>query len=171
MNLGPGKKAPDLVNVVVEIPMGSNVKYEMDKESGMVKVDRFLYTSMIYPFNYGFVPGTKAEDGDPLDVLVISSYSVAPGSFIEVRPVGVLRMMDEEGNDEKIIGLPTAKVDPAYANVQEINDLPDVVRSKIIHFFEHYKELEPGKWTRVSGFGTSREAKEKIKAAVERAKA
>lgn len=109
MNLGPGKKAPDLVNVVVEIPMGSNVKYEMDEESGMVKVDRFLYTSMVYPFNYGFVPGTKAEDGDPLDVLVISSYSVAPGSFIEVRPVGVLRMTDEEGNDEKIIGLPTPR--------------------------------------------------------------
>jgi Inorganic pyrophosphatase len=159
MKMGPGKKAPDEVNVVIEIPMGSNIKYEYDEEEDVVKVDRVLYTSMMYPFNYGFVPGTLEEDGDPIDVLVITSYPILPGTAIEARPVGILYMRDEEGEDAKIIAVPKDKIDPSYSNIRDIIDLPEAVKNKIVHFFEHYKELEPGKWVKVSGWGSTNEAR------------
>jgi len=169
MKMGPGKKAPDEVNVLIEIPMGSNIKYEYDEEEDVVKVDRVLYTSMMYPFNYGFVPGTLEEDGDPIDVLVITSYPVLPGTAIEARPVGILYMRDEEGEDAKIIAVPKDKIDPSYSNIRDIIDLPEAVKNKIVHFFEHYKELEPGKWVKVSGWGSANEAKARINAAIKRA--
>ncbi|PVU72293.1 inorganic diphosphatase [Sulfolobales archaeon SCGC AB-777_J03] len=170
MALGPGKKAPDQVNVLIEIPQGSNVKYELDKEENVIKVDRILYTAMFYPFNYGFIPGTLEEDGDPLDVLVISNYPLMPGSVIEVRPVGMLFMRDEKGEDVKIIAVPIDKIDPTFSNIKDINDVPDAIKNKITHFFEHYKELEPGKWVKVSGWGNASQAKERISEAIERAK-
>ncbi|MEJ2771324.1 MULTISPECIES: inorganic diphosphatase [unclassified Stygiolobus] len=169
MKMGPGKKAPDEVNVLIEIPMGSNIKYEYDEEEDVVKVDRVLYTSMMYPFNYGFVPGTLEEDGDPIDVLVITSYPIMPGTAIEARPVGILYMRDEEGEDAKIIAVPKDKIDPGYSNIRDIIDLPEAVKNKIVHFFEHYKELEPGKWVKVSGWGSTNEAKARINAAIKRA--
>ncbi|MFP3233381.1 MAG: inorganic diphosphatase [Sulfolobaceae archaeon] len=169
MKMGPGKKAPDEVNVVIEIPMGSNIKYEYDEEEDVVKVDRVLYTSMMYPFNYGFVPGTLEEDGDPIDVLVITSYPILPGTAIEARPVGILYMRDEEGEDAKIIAVPKDKIDPSYSNIRDIIDLPEAVKNKIVHFFEHYKELEPGKWVKVSGWGSANEAKARINTAIKRA--
>ena len=169
MKLGPGKKAPDEVNVVIEIPLGSNIKYEYDKEEGIIKVDRVLYTSMVYPFNYGFVPGTLEEDGDPIDVLVISDYTLFPGTVIEARPVGILYMRDEEGEDAKIIAVPKDKTDPRYSNIKDIIDLPQATKDKINHFFEHYKELEPGKWVKVSGWGGVTEAKARINEAIKRA--
>ncbi|MCI4456009.1 MAG: inorganic diphosphatase, partial [Sulfolobus sp.] len=159
MALGPGKKAPDQVNVLIEIPQGSNVKYEFDEEENVIKVDRILYTAMFYPFNYGFIPGTLEEDGDPLDVLVISNYPLMPGSVIQVRPVGMLFMRDEEGEDAKIIAVPIDKIDPTFSNIKDINDVPDAIKNKIAHFFEHYKELEPGKWVKVSGWGNASQAK------------
>jgi len=170
MALSPGKKAPDQVNVLIEIPQGSNVKYELDKEENVIKVDRILYTAMFYPFNYGFIPGTLEEDGDPLDVLVISNYPLMPGSVIEVRPVGMLFMRDEKGEDVKIIAVPMDKIDPTFSNIKDINDVPDAIKNKITHFFEHYKELEPGKWVKVSGWGNASQAKERINKAIERAK-
>lgn len=169
MKMGPGKKAPDEVNVLIEIPMGSNIKYEYDEEEDVVKVDRVLYTSMMYPFNYGFIPGTLEEDGDPIDVLVITSYPITPGTAIEVRPIGILYMRDEEGEDAKIIAVPKDKIDPSYSNIRDIIDLPEAVKNKIVHFFEHYKELEPGKWVKVSGWGSANEAKARINAAIKRA--
>lgn len=168
--LGPGSRAPDLVNVVVEIPMGSSVKYEFDKESCLVKVDRFLYTSMVYPFNYGFIPGTLEEDGDPVDILVLSREPVVPGSVIEAVPVALLIMEDEEGIDNKVLAVPKAKLDPLYSTIKDVDDLPDILKDKIKHFFEHYKELEPGKWVKVKEWRSAAEAKERIKKAIERYK-
>ncbi|HIQ24103.1 MAG TPA: inorganic diphosphatase [Pyrodictium delaneyi] len=168
--LGPGEKAPDVVNVFIEIPMGSNVKYEYDAEAGVIKVDRFLYTAMVYPFNYGFIPGTLEEDGDPVDVLIITAQSVLPGTVIEARPIGVLVTEDEEGPDSKIVAVPKDKLDPSFKNVKSIDDLPEVVRERIKHFFEHYKELEPGKWVKVREWLGPEEAKRRIKDAIERYK-
>lgn len=164
--LSSGKNPPEEINVVVEIPQGSYIKYEMDKESGFVMVDRFAFTAMGYPFNYGFMPGTMAKDGDPTDVLVISTYPVNPGCVIPVRPVGMLEMEDEEGIDTKILAVPTAKVDPFYAHVNEITDLGDAVKNKIRHFFEHYKELEPGKWVKLKDFLGKEAAYADIKASM-----
>ncbi len=166
--LGPGEKAPEVVNVVIEIPMGSSVKYEYDKELGVIRVDRFLYTSMVYPFNYGFVPGTMEEDGDPVDVLVITREPLYPGVVIEARPVALLIMEDEEGPDSKVVAVPKEKLDPTYANIRDVNDIPEALRNKIKHFFEHYKELEPGKWVRVKEWRGAEEAKRKILEAIER---
>ncbi|QKR00515.1 inorganic diphosphatase [Metallosphaera tengchongensis] len=168
MKLGPGKKAPELVNVLIEIPSGSNIKYEYDEEEDVIKVDRVLYTSMVYPFNYGFVPGTLEEDGDPIDVLVITNYPLMPGTVIEARPVGVVHMKDEEGTDEKIVAVPKDKTDPTFSRIKDINDLEEPVKNKIVHFFEHYKELEPGKWVKIEGWGSAAEAKQKIVKAMER---
>lgn len=168
--VGPGEKAPEIVNVLIEIPMNSSVKYEYDKEAGVIKVDRFLYTAMVYPFNYGFVPGTLEEDGDPVDVLVISSQPVLPGTVIEVRPIGLLVMEDEEGPDSKVIAVPKDKLDPQFKNIQDVDDLPEALREKIKHFFEHYKELEPGKWVRVREWRGAEEAKKKIEEAIKRYK-
>ena len=131
-------------------------------------VDRFLYTSMFYPFNYGFIPGTLEEDGDPVDVLVISREPVQAGSLIEVVPIAVLEMEDEEGPDSKIIAVPKPKLDPYYANWKDVSDIPEALKEKIKHFFEHYKELEPGKWVRVTGWKGAEEARKKILAAIER---
>ncbi|QGA53534.1 inorganic diphosphatase [Sulfolobus sp. E5-1-F] len=170
MKLGPGKKAPDEVNVFIEIPMGSNIKYEYDEEEEVIKVDRVLYTSMVYPFNYGFIPETLEEDGDPLDVLVLGNYSLLPGTVIEARPIGMIYMRDEEGEDAKVIAVPRNKTDPTFSNINDVKDLPEAIRNKIVHFFEHYKELEPNKWVKISGWGGVAEAKERIKKAIERKK-
>ena len=162
----PGKNPPEDIYVVVEIPQGSSVKYELDKESGAVFVDRFLFTPMFYPANYGFVPATLAEDGDPIDVLVVSRQPVSPGSVLRCRPVGVLIMEDESGKDEKVIAVPVTSVDHTFAGVKELKDLPEATLKEIKHFFEHYKDLEPGKWVKVRDFKDSKVAKEMIEKAI-----
>jgi inorganic pyrophosphatase len=164
-----GKNPPEDIYVVVEIPQGSSIKYEVDKESGAVFVDRFLFTAMYYPFNYGFIPNTLAEDKDPTDVLVISSQPVAPGSVIRSRPIGMLEMEDEEGTDTKIIAVPVSKLDKTFDNINDVKDLPEATLEKIKHFFEHYKELEKGKWVKVKEFKSAEVAKEAIKQDLERA--
>jgi len=161
--LTAGKNPPEEVNVFVEIPQGSSIKYELDKESGVVFVDRFAYTAMFYPFNYGFIPQSHAEDGDPVDVLVVSTYPVAPGTVIPSRPIGMLEMEDEEGIDTKIIAVPTKKVDPFLEKIEDINDLDQTTKEKIKHFFDHYKELEPGKWVKTRNFLGKEKALEAIK--------
>jgi inorganic pyrophosphatase len=166
--IGPGSKAPEEVNVVIEIPMNSGVKYELDKESGVLVVDRILYTSMVYPFNYGFIPGTLEEDGDPVDILVVSYDSITPGSVIKARPVGVLETEDEKGRDAKIVAVPSDKIDPRFQGIMDVNDIPEAVRQRIEHFFQHYKELEKGKWVKIVGWKSRTEALERIRQAVER---
>lgn len=164
--LTSGKNPPEEINVLIEIPQGSAIKYEMDKVSGFIMVDRFNYTAMSYPFNYGFIPGTSAEDGDPVDVLVISSYAVSPGTVIAARPIGMLEMEDEEGIDTKIIAVPTKKVDPFYSGLEDINNLDEMTKKKIQHFFNHYKELEPGKWVKTRNFLNKEKALEAVKTAM-----
>ncbi|HDI31301.1 MAG TPA: inorganic diphosphatase [Thermofilum sp.] len=163
----PGNEAPNVVNVVIEIPLGSSIKYEVDKSSGAIVVDRILYTSMFYPFNYGFIPGTLEEDGDPVDVLVVGYEPLIPGSIIKVKPIGLLEMEDEEGPDAKVVAVPLEKIDPRFKHVNRIDDLPDIIKDKIRHFFEHYKELEPGKWVKVRDWKGPEEAKNRIKKAIE----
>lgn len=165
--LKPGKNPPEEINVFVEIPQGSSIKYELDKDTGIVFVDRFAYTAMFYPFNYGFIPQSKAEDGDPVDVLVISTYPVQSGTVIPARPIGFLEMEDEEGIDTKIIAVPTKKVDPFFAKVEDISDIDEVTKQKIQHFFNHYKELEPGKWVKTKRFLGKEKAIEVIKKSLE----
>ncbi len=152
MKLEIGSDAPKVVNAFVEIPMGSNIKYELDEKSGLLKVDRVLFTSMVYPFNYGFIAGTLGEDGDPLDVLIISNTPFVPGSFIKARIIGVANMQDEEGTDNKIIAVPIDKVDPNFSNIKDITELGEPLKNKIKHFFEHYKELEANKWVKITGY-------------------
>ena len=166
--IGPGDKAPEIVNVVIEIPMNSNVKYELDKESGVLFVDRILFTSMVYPFNYGFIPGTLEEDGDPVDVLVLGYEPLIPGCVIKVKPIGVLETEDEKGRDAKIVAVPIDKIDPRFENIKDVGDLPSNIRERIAHFFEHYKELEKGKWVKVIGWKNRDEAVNRIKKAIER---
>jgi len=166
----PGKNPPEDIYVVVEIPMNSNIKYEIDKETGMIFVDRILYTSMVYPFNYGFIPSTLEEDGDPVDVLVLGYEPVHPGTIIPAKPIGLLIMEDEEGPDSKVIAVPKTKIDPRWENINSIQDLPDALKNKIRHFFEHYKELEPGKWVKIKEWKGPDEAKRKIVEAIERFK-
>ena len=161
--LNPGEKAPEQVNVVIEISQGSSIKYEIDKESGIMMVDRFLFTSMYYPFNYGFIPGTKAEDGDAVDILVLSSLPIATGCGIVARPIGMLEMEDEEGIDAKLIAVPPMKIDPMYGKLNDIADLDEDIKKKIHHFFNHYKELEPGKWIKTRDFLPKEKAYESIK--------
>jgi inorganic pyrophosphatase len=164
-----GKNPPQDVNVIIEVAIGGEpIKYEMDKEAGTLVVDRFLYTPMRYPGNYGFVPHTLSDDGDPIDVLVANTRPIAPGAVINVRPVGVLKMMDESGGDEKIIAVPSPKLTQRYVNVQNYTDLPSITLEQIQHFFEHYKDLEPGKWVKMQGWGDAAEAKALIMEAVER---
>ena len=156
MNLSaiPSGNLPEEMNVVVEVPMGvSPVKYELDKESGALYVDRIIHTAMYYPCNYGFIPGTLGDDGDPLDVLVASTVPFVPGSVVKARPVGVLLMEDESGQDEKIVAVPVSKTFPYFDDVETTDDLPPVLREQIRHFFEHYKDLEKGKWVKVTGWG------------------
>ena len=160
--LSAGKNPPSEVNVFIEIPAGSSVKYELDKESEVIFVDRFNFTAMEYPFNYGFIPNTAAEDGDPTDVLVISSQPVFPGVVISCRPIGMLEMEDEAGIDTKIIAVPIEKVDPFMSNFNDIDDLDEATKDKIKHFFDHYKELEPGKWVKTKSFLPKKRAEEEI---------
>lgn len=164
--LSAGKNPPEEVNVLIEIPQGSSIKYELDKETGMIMVDRFVYTAMFYPFNYGFIPQSHAEDGDPTDVLVISTYPVAPGIVIPSRVIGMLEMEDEEGIDTKIIALPTKKVDPFFSNIEDISQLSKETKEMIKHFFEHYKELEPGKWVKIKNFLGKEKAFEAVKKSI-----
>ncbi len=163
MNVPKGDKFPEEVNVVVEIPQGVSVKYEIDKEADALFVDRFGYTAMFYPFNYGYVPETKAKDGDPVDVLVIATYPVQAGAVLPARPIGMLEMEDESGLDNKILAVPTKKVDPFMAGIEDISDIDEATKAKIKHFFEHYKELEPGKWVKVKNFLDKAAALEDIK--------
>ncbi|GAX87560.1 inorganic pyrophosphatase [Lebetimonas natsushimae] len=162
----PGN-AEEAVNVVIEIPQGSNIKYELDKDSGAIFLDRILYGSQFYPANYGFVPNTLADDGDPIDVLVLSSESVVPGCVIKSRVIGVLIMEDESGKDEKIIAVPTVKLDPQMAKINSLEDLPEIKLEQIKHFFETYKDLEPGKWVKVTGFEGKEKAVELINKAIQ----
>ena len=161
-----GKAPPHDINVVVEIPQGSSVKYEIDKASGAVFVDRFLFTTMSYPAAYGFIPQTLADDGDPADALVLTPAHVVPGAVIRCRPVGVLHMQDEAGADEKIICVPHDQVHPLHGDVHSVNDLPPIVRAAIEHFFETYKDLEPGKWVRIEGWGDAADAERVIAQAI-----
>ncbi len=169
-NLKAGKNPPDEINVVVEIPRGSNIKYEIDDESGALFVDRKLFTAMFYPCNYGFVPQTREKDGDPVDVLVLGNDPVAPSSVIRANPVGVLITTDEEGEDSKIVAVPISKVDPSFADVRDIDAIPLHMRDQIKHFFEHYKELEKGKYVKVKSWENRESAKKKISEALERYK-
>ena len=165
-----GKSPPSDINVVIEIPQGSQVKYEVDKESGAVVVDRFLFTPMAYPAAYGFIPGTLADDGDPADVLVLAPAAIVPGAVIRVRPIGMLQMEDEIGQDEKIICVPDDKISLHYKDVQAVEDLPAIVRQQIEHFFTRYKDLEPGKWVKVTGWADKAAAEAVIMKAIEAGK-
>jgi len=166
-----GKNPPEDVNVIIEVPIGGEpIKYEMDKEAGTLIVDRFLYTPMRYPGNYGFVPHTLSDDGDPIDVLVANTRPIIPGAVINVKPIGVLMMEDDGGGDEKIIAVPSAKLTKRYANVHNYTDMPEITWKQIEHFFLHYKDLEPGKWVKLLGWGDAREAQRLILEAIERAK-
>jgi inorganic pyrophosphatase len=166
-----GRNPPEDVNVIVEVPIGGEpIKYEMDKEAGTLIVDRFLYTPMRYPGNYGFVPHTLSDDGDPIDVLVANTRPIIPGAVINVKPIGVLMMEDDGGGDEKIIAVPSAKLTKRYANVHNYTDMPEITWKQIEHFFLHYKDLEPGKWVKLLGWGDASQAQRLILEAIERAK-
>lgn len=150
---------PEKINVVVEIPYGSNIKYEIDKESGAVCVDRVMYSAMFYPANYGFVPNTLSQDGDPADVLILNEYPLQAGSVMQCRLIGVLLMEDESGQDEKLLALPVSKIDPRYDKIQSLEDLPKITLDRIKNFFETYKMLEPNKWVKVKEYAGKAEAK------------
>lgn len=167
-----GKNPPYDVNVIIENPMGGDpVKYELDKESGVMFVDRFLHTTMYYPGNYGFIPHTLSGDGDPVDVLVVSSVPVMPGAVLRSKPVGVLYMEDEAGTDEKIIAVPVTKLYPYHDNIEKLEDLRPIMREQIAHFFTHYKDLEKGKWSKPGKWGGPEDAARMILEGIERAKA
>ena len=164
-----GKNPPEDVNVIIEVPLGGEpIKYEMDKDAGTLVVDRFLYTPMFYPGNYGFIPHTLSGDGDPCDVLVANTRAIIPGAVISVRPVGVLVMQDDGGEDEKIIAVPSRKLTQRYNRVENYTDLPEITVSQIQHFFEHYKDLEPGKWVKIVRWGDRAEAERLILEGIER---
>jgi inorganic pyrophosphatase len=166
-----GKNPPGDVNVIIEVPIGGEpIKYEMDKASGALVVDRFLYTSMRYPGNYGFIPHTLSGDGDPVDVLVANSRAIVPGAVMSVRPVGVLLMEDNAGQDEKIVAVPSAHLSARFEAVENYSDLPDITVKQIEHFFAHYKDLEPGKWVKILRWGDAAEAKKLIVEGVARAR-
>ena len=164
-----GNNPPEDVNVIIEVPMGGQpIKYELDKDAGTLVVDRFLYTAMSYPGNYGFVPHTLSDDGDPIDVLVANTRGLVPGCVINVRPIGVLIMEDNEGEDEKILAVPSHALTKRYDHVKDYSDLPEITMQQIEHFFEHYKDLEPGKWVRLGGWQGADKAKQMIVDAIER---
>ena len=165
-----GKNAPNYVNVVIEVPMNSDpVKYEFNKDSGAIEVDRFIATPMYYPCNYGFVPHTLSDDGDPIDVLIVSDYAINPGCVINAKPVGVLIMEDEKGMDEKIIAVPGKKLNSIYEDIADLSELPKGILDKISHFFEHYKDLEKNKWVKIKEFGNKDQAIALINEAIARA--
>jgi inorganic pyrophosphatase len=166
-----GYNPPEDVNVIIEVPIGGEpIKYEMDKAAGTLVVDRFLYTPMRYPGNYGFVPHTLSDDGDPIDVLVANTRPIVAGAVINVRPIGVLKMQDDAGGDEKIVAVPAPRLTQRYAQVTNYTDMPDITLQQIVHFFAHYKDLEPGKWVKIIGWGDAEEARRFIAEAIERAK-
>jgi inorganic pyrophosphatase len=166
-----GISPPDDVNVIIEVAIGGEpIKYEMNKAAGTLFVDRFLYTPMRYPGNYGFIPHTLSDDGDPIDVLVANTRPILAGAVINVRPIGVLKMEDDGGGDEKIIAVPSPKLTQRYLHVHNYVDLPQITLEQIQHFFEHYKDLEPGKWVKVSGWGDADEARRFIADAIARAR-
>lgn len=167
-----GFAPPNDFNVITEVPLGGDpIKYEMDKHSGALVVDRFLYTPMVYPGNYGFVPHTLSEDGDPVDVLICNMRPVVPGSIMNCRPIGVLIMEDDSGIDEKILAVPSSRITPRFDKVREIEDLPEIVSMQIEFFFEHYKDLEPGKWVNVKEWGDAAVARKILVESIERAQA
>ena len=167
-----GNNPPFDVNVVIEVPIGGEpIKYEMDKDAGALVVDRFLYTSMRYPGNYGFIPHTLSNDGDPCDVIVVNTRAIIPGAIMSCKIVGVLLMEDESGGDEKLLAVPSDKLTKRYENVNEYSDLPAITLEQIEHFFVHYKDLEPNKWVKIQRWGDAEEARELVLAGIERAKA
>ena len=167
-----GKTPPEEVNVIIEVPVGGHpIKYELDKDAGTLVVDRFLYTPMTYPGNYGFVPHTLSDDGDPIDVLVCNTRPLVPGCVINVRPIGVLIMEDNAGQDEKIIAVPSPHLTRRYEDVRNFTDLPEITRQQVRHFFEHYKDLEPGKWVKIGDWQDADAARKMIAEAIERAAA
>ncbi|MDH4133438.1 MAG: inorganic diphosphatase [Gammaproteobacteria bacterium] len=164
-----GKDIPNDINVIIEIPSHADpVKYEVDKETGAMFVDRFMNTAMHYPCNYGYIPHTLSEDGDPVDVLVVTPVPLISGSVIRCRPVGMLRMTDEAGPDAKLLAVPVDKLCSLYRNVNQAEDLPPLLIAQIAHFFEHYKDLEPNKWVKVEGWADASTAKAEISAGIER---
>ncbi|MCB1986251.1 MAG: inorganic diphosphatase [Burkholderiales bacterium] len=166
-----GNNVPEDVNVLIEVPIGGHpIKYELDKHSGTLVVDRFLHTPMTYPGNYGFVPSTLSDDGDPIDVLVCNTRPLVPGCVINVRPIGVLVMEDNSGQDEKIIAVPSPHVTKRYEKIFNYDSLPEITLSQIAHFFEHYKDLEPGKWVKIGDWRDASEARRLIVEAIERYK-
>lgn len=169
-HIPPGHNPPDDINVIVEIPFGGDpVKYELDKKSGALTVDRFLHTAMFYPGNYGFVPHTLSEDGDPIDVLIVGQVRIIPGAVVRCRPIGALLMEDEGGLDEKILAVPIDALHPFYTNIRSYEDLPPILCEQIAHFFSHYKDLEPGKWVKLVRWAGPDEAAGLINTAIERA--
>ena len=166
-DVNPGARAPDEFNVIIEIPMNADpIKYEVDKESGALFVDRFMSTSMHYPCNYGYVPQTLSGDGDPVDVLVITPFPLHPGVVVTCRPIGMLKMRDEAGGDAKLLAVPIDKILPIYQHWQKPEDMNDLRLQQITHFFEHYKDLEPGKWVKVEGWEGPESAKQEILAGI-----
>ena len=166
--LAPGTNPPEEINAVIEIPKGSSIKYEIDAESGMVFVDRKLFTAMFYPCNYGFSPQSREDDGVPGDVLVLGNDAVIPMSVIRANPIGILLTEDEEGQDSKVVAVPIAKLDPSFSNITNINNVPEHTRNEIKHFFEHYKELEKGKYVKVKGWEDKEVANRRISEAIDR---
>lgn len=167
MKLTVGDKAPELVNVLIEVPLDSKVKYEFDKETEMVTVDRFLFFDRGYPANYGFIPNTLSGDGDPVDVLVLAPDVLIPGSVITAKPIGMLETEDESGQDAKLVAVPTEKANPEFGKYNDISELPEEITEKIKYFFENYKKNEPGKWVKVAGWKGKTEAIEEIQKGME----
>lgn len=166
-NIPAGKNVPDEINVIIEIPLnGEPVKYEVDKDSGALFVDRFLGTAMHYPCNYGYINNTLCGDGDPADVMVITRFGLVAGSVVRCRPIGVLRMTDESGEDAKILAVPVDKISPMNKKIQTLDDVPELLLKRISHFFEHYKDLEDGKWVKIDGWEDEKAAKQEILDAV-----
>lgn len=169
LKISAGKNPPEDINVVIEIPsLAAPVKYEMDKDTGVLTVDRFLSTAMFYPCNYGYVPQTLSEDGDPVDVLVVTPVPLIPGCVVRSRPVGMLQMTDEKGIDNKILAVPVDKMSLMYTKIQSEQDLPEALLASIMHFFEHYKDLEKGKWVKVNGWQSIAAAKAEIISSIKR---
>lgn len=166
-----GKNPPEDLNVIIEVPVGGEpIKYELDKKSGALWVDRFLYTPMRYPVNYGFVPHTLSDDGDPIDVMIASTRPIVPGAVINARPIGVLQMEDESGGDEKVLAVPSTHLTRRYEKIKTFADVPEITLQQIEHFFTHYKDLEPNKWVKIVGWADEKVAKEMIVQSIERAK-
>lgn len=167
-----GNNPPDDINVIIEVPLGGEpIKYEIDKASGALFVDRFLYTPMRYPGNYGFVPHTLCGDGDPIDVIVMNSRPVVPGSVVRCRPFGILFMEDDGGMDEKVLAVPHHKLTSMYDDVHDVTDMQPIQLERVKHFFTHYKDLEPGKWAKIDRIGNVEDARKAIRASIEQAKA